>query len=327
MSIKNKFWNNKNVLVTGHEGFLGSHLTKNLNSRGANVIGLDLVLGRKNTVLTNTDRKQIIAIKGDVADYKLVNSIIKKYKIKFVFHLAAEAIVGKCLIHPLAAFSSNICGTWNILEACRNSKQVQSIVIASSDKAYGSHKDLPYNEDLALMGKHPYDVSKSCADLIAHAYSYTYGLPAVVTRCGNIFGPGEYHYSRIIPDAIRCALRGKTLLIRSNGRYTRDYIYVDDIVEGYTLLAENTKKLNLNGEAFNFSNEKPITVLKLVKTIYRSASKKTNYKILNHAKYEIKHQYLSSLKARKILNWKPKYSLEKSLAKTIEWYKDKNDKK
>jgi CDP-glucose 4,6-dehydratase len=321
--IKKNFWNNRNVLITGHEGFLGSHLTKNLLACGARIVGLDVVLGRKNTVLTDFDRNKIAAILGNVADYKLVLESVKKHKIEFVFHLAAEAIVEACFRDPLKAFNSNICGTWNILEACRHSKKVQSIVIASSDKAYGNHKDLPYSETFALMGKHPYDVSKSCADLITLAYAHTYGLGAVVTRCGNIYGPGEYHHSRIIPDAIRCALKNKTLFLRSDGQFTRDYIFVEDAVSGYMMLAEKIRRLKLSGEAFNFSNEAPVSVLGLVKKIYQTAGKKSKITILNQAKYEIRHQYLSSLKARKILNWKPQFDLDNGLAKTIAWYKEK----
>jgi CDP-glucose 4,6-dehydratase len=322
MRPKKKFWKNKRVLVTGHEGFLGSHLTKYLISCGAKIVGLDIVLGRKNTIFSEVDRKKITTVKGNVANYKLMNETIQKHKIEYIFHLAAEAIVGECLKRPLRAFASNIRGTWSLLEACRNSGTVRAIVIASSDKAYGSHDKLPYKENYPLQGKHPYDVSKSCADLLAHAYFHTFGVPVVVTRCGNIYGPGEYNFSRIVPDSIKSVLSNKPVVIRSDGNFTRDYVYVDDIVAGYLLLAQKVQRLNLPGEAFNFSAENPITVLELVKKICGSAGKASACKILNQAKYEIKDQYLSAGKARKILGWRPKYTLEDGLKKTIAWYKD-----
>jgi len=318
--MNKKFWKNKKVLITGYEGFLGSNLTKQLISSGADIIGLDIKVRRKNTILTENDYNKIIIVKDSVTNYELLKNTIYKHKINYIFHLAAEAIVGKCLNNPLLTFSSNIQGTWNILEVARNSKTIKAIVIASSDKAYGSCKKLPYKEDTPLKGTHPYDVSKSCADLIAYTYYNTYKLPVAITRCGNIYGPGDFNFSRIVPDAIKCALLNKQFLIRSDGKFTRDYVFVEDIVNGYILLAEKLQKLKLGGEAFNFSNENPITVIELVKCIYQLLDKKPNYKILNKVKYEIKHQYLASQKAKRILKWKPRYDLELGLKKTIEWY-------
>lgn len=319
-----KFWKNKKVLITGFEGFLGSNLTKTLISLGAIIYGLDIKVNREETVLTSSDYKKIKVIKGSVADYKLVGKLINKNKIKIVFHLAAEAIVDKSYCNPLGAFSSNIEGTWNILEACRNSDAIQSVIVASSDKAYGSHKELPYNENAPLQGNHPYDVSKSCADLITDTYFHTYGLPVVITRCGNIYGPGDFNFSRLVPDAFRCMLLDKTLKIRSDGKYVRDYVYIDDIVAGYIKIAQLLRKRKLSGEAFNLSDEKPMPVIKLLAEINRLNfyGKKLKYKILNTARYEIKEQYLSSVKARRILNWKPVYSLEKGLRNTARWYKE-----
>ena len=317
-----KFWKNKRVLITGFEGFLGSNLTRALITSGAKIVGLDIKTRRKNTILTTNDYRKIVVLKGSVANLKKLKNIISKYKIETIFHLAAEAIVTQCQKNPLRTFSSNICGTWNILEAGRNSKNLESIVVASSDKAYGSHKELPYKEDASLRGDHPYDVSKSCADLLAHTYFHTYGVPVAITRCGNIYGPGDFNFSRIVPDTIRCALSHKVLFIRSDGKFTRDYVYVDDIINGYMLLAEKMNKLKLCGEAFNLSDENPITVLELVKKINKLTSKKLKYEILDQAKYEIKNQYLSSRKARRILGWRPKYTLEEGLKKTINWYRE-----
>ncbi|MFA5337139.1 MAG: NAD-dependent epimerase/dehydratase family protein [Candidatus Omnitrophota bacterium] len=320
--MQNNFWKNKKVLITGYEGFLGSNLTQRLINYGARIWGLDIVTYRKNTLLSREDYKRIKVIKGSIANYALLDKIIKKNRIEIIFHLAAEAIVGKCQSNPLGAFSSNIKGTWSVLEASRLSKTVKSIIIASSDKAYGSHKKLPYTEEHSLCGAHTYDVSKSCADLLARAYFVSYGLPVAITRCGNIFGPGDFNFSRIITDTIRSIIKNKTLIIRSDGKFTRDYVYVDDIVDGYLLIAEKMNKLGLAGEAFNLSNENPISVLGLVKEIYKISKQKPKYRILSEAQHEIRDQYLSSVKARKILGWKAKHSLEGGLTKTIYWYKE-----
>ena len=241
--------------------------------------------------------------------------------IEIVFHLAAEAIVDKCRKSPARAFSSNIKGTWSLLEACRHSPGVKAVVVASSDKAYGSHERLPYHEDTPLRGKHPYDVSKSCADLIAHTYHHTYGVPVAITRCGNIYGPGDFNFSRLIPDLFKSIISDVPFLIRSDGKFTRDYIFVDDVVNGYILLAENVGNKKLSGEAFNFSYESPISVLNLVKKVCALAGKEPLCGIADKVKYEIRHQYLSSAKARKALCWKPVYGLDEGLKRTMSWYK------
>ncbi|MFH2138264.1 MAG: GDP-mannose 4,6-dehydratase [Candidatus Omnitrophota bacterium] len=323
--MNKKFWKNKSVLITGHEGFLGAWLTKTLIDCGANITGLDIVKNRSFSVLNGYGlRERIHGVKGDVANYKFVQRVIKKYKPQIIFHLAAEAIVSRSKKDPVQTFKSNIEGTWNILEVARNTKQIKAIVMASSDKAYGSHGILPYTEEAALKGAHPYDVSKSCADLIGSTYAHTYGVPVATTRCGNIYGPGDANFSRIVPDTIRCVLKGKRLIIRSDGKFTRDYVYVDDIANGYIMLAEQLQKKKLYGQAFNFSDENPITVLKLVDKIYKIAGKNPNYKILSKAKYEIKHQYLDSSKARKVLGWKANHRLEEGLEQAIEWYQAMN---
>jgi CDP-glucose 4,6-dehydratase len=318
--MRNKYWRNKRVLITGHEGFLGSNLAKALLGYGADIIGIDKVKDRPDSVLTDL-RSRMKCVKGNISNLALVKKLISKYKPQIIFHIAAEAIVGEANKNPVRAFESNIEGTWNILEVSRDKKFIKAIVAASSDKAYGSHKVLPYREDAPLKGSHPYDVSKSCADLICYTYWNTYKVPVCVTRCGNIFGPGDFNYSRLVPDAIRCALNARQFVIRSDGKFTRDYVYVEDIVNGYITLAEKMKKLKLYGEAFNFSNEDPITVIDVVKKIYSLIGKQPNYKILNQARYEIRHQYLCSTKARRILGWRPDYTLEKGLEKTIEWYR------
>ncbi len=316
------FWNRKNVLVTGSEGFLGSNLTLALVNGGARVTGLDIRTNRRHSLLGKTDYGRFRLIRGSVANLGLVKRILADSEPEVIFHLGAEAIVGVCNREPLRAYKSNIEGTWNVLEASRLSGKAKAIVAASSDKAYGIHKVLPYREDAALKGTHPYDVSKSCADLICHTYFNTYGLPVAVTRCGNIYGPGDFNYSRLIPDAVRCALSGKTFQVRSDGKFTRDYVFVDDIVNGYVLLAEQLEKKKLAGEAFNFSDENPITVLEFLDSLYKALGKEPDYKVLNIAKNEIKHQYLASGKARRVLGWEPRHSLQSGLRKTVKWYTD-----
>lgn len=322
------FWKDKRVLITGFRGFLGSHLTKSLISRGADITGLDIRTDINTLILGKEDIKKIRIVKGDVADYKLVKKTLDNDKIEIIFHLAAHALVGDCLENPKEAFETNICGTWNILEASRKAgkNRVKAIIVSSSDKAYGDQKELPYREGSPLRGNHPYDVSKSCADLLANAYFHTYNLPVCVTRCGNIFGPGDMNFSRIVPSAIVSAINDKTLPVRSDGRFVRDYVYIDDIVDGYALLAEKLQKLKLGGEAFNLSYENPISVLGLVKMIYRLTDKTPKYRILNKAKYEIRKQYLSSRKARRVLGWRPKYGLHSGMKITVNWYKDVVDR-
>lgn len=320
--MKKQFWKNKRVFITGFEGFLGSHLSKTLLNSGARLWGLDIKTYRKETILSFKELKKIKVIKGSVENLALLNKIIQENKIEFIFHLAAKALVNACLKNPIRAFATNIKGTWNILETTRKSNNAQAIIIASSDKAYGKSSHLPYKETSPLAGSHPYDVSKSCGDLLAQTYSHSFNLPIGITRCGNVFGPGDFTFSRIVPETIRCALTDKPLLIRSDGWFTRDYIYVEDIIKGYLLLAEKIHKHKLSGEVFNLSLQKPISVLKLVKSIYKLCAKKPSYKILNQAQYEIRNQYLSSAKAKRILGWQPKYTLNGGLKKTIKWYKN-----
>jgi CDP-glucose 4,6-dehydratase len=320
--MQDKFWKNKKVLITGYEGFLGSHLSKTLLDALADIYGLDILTGRKETILAVKDLSGMNITRGSVEDYDLVYRIIRQNKIEFIFHLAATSIVREALDDPLRAFASNIKGTWNILEAARQAGNVKAVIIASSDKAYGAQSKLPYCEDSPLCGSHPYDVSKSCADLLAHTYFHTYNLAVSVTRCGNIFGPGDFNFSRIVPETISSVLGAKTLIIRSDGKFTRDYIYVKDVVWGYLLLARKMSSLGLFGEAFNFSNEEPISVLGLVKAIFKLAGKKPDYKIANRAKYEIRHQYLSAAKAKRLLKWKPVYGLAEGLKETIKWYRE-----
>jgi len=317
-----RFWNNKRVLITGFEGFLGSHLTKALFATNAKIIGVDIRTNRKETILSKADYKDLIVYQGSVADAALLKKILRTHRINIIFHLAAEAIVGSSQKDPVKAFESNIQGTWTVLEAARCQGKVQALVVASSDKAYGSHAKLPYREEAPLVAKHPYDVSKSCADLIACTYFHTFQLPVAITRCGNIYGPGDFNFSRLIPDAMKSLALCKTLMVRSDGKYVRDYVYIDDIVSGYLRIAEVLSRRKLAGQAFNLSDEKPMTVIDLLKKIdrYYPSEQRLKFKVLDVARYEIKKQYLCAKKARRVLGWRPRYSLSEGLRRTAEWY-------
>jgi len=295
------FWKGKKVLVTGSEGFLGSYLFKALKKKGSEVIGLD------------------IKINGDVRDYDLIKSVILANKVQVVFHLAAEAIVGRAVENPMEAFSTNTEGTWNVLEACRLSHYIEAVVVASSDKAYGEHEKLPYKENFQLLANFPYDVSKACADSISRSYFSTYGLPVAVTRCGNIYGVGDDNYTRIIPSAIKCIINQQTLKLYDEGKFIRDYVYVDDVVDGYLKIAEQMEKKKLGGEVFNFSGDNPITGFDLIQIINKVSGGRLKYDKSSMMRCEIKRQHLSSEKAKNILGWKPKTDLKIGIERTIRW--------
>ncbi|MTI85031.1 MAG: NAD-dependent epimerase/dehydratase family protein [Firmicutes bacterium] len=316
------YWKYKNVFITGCTGLLGSHLTEQLTKQGANVVGLVRDYVPKSRVFSEELNNNMIIVRGNIEDYNLLARAINEYEIDTVFHLAAQTIVSIANKNPLSTFESNIKGTWNVLDACRQNSGVKRIVIASSDKAYGDQEVLPYIEETSLQGKHPYDVSKSCSDLIAHTYYYTYRLPVCITRCGNFYGAGDLNFNRLVPGTIRSALHGESPVIRSDGSFIRDYFYVKDGAEAYMLLAQKMDDLPIHGEAFNFSNELQITVFELVRKIL-SLMNCSHLKpiIKNEVTEEIRHQYLSTEKAKHILGWQPTYSLDQALKETIEWYK------
>jgi CDP-glucose 4,6-dehydratase len=319
--VMSSFWQDRSVLITGCTGLLGSWMTQELVNRGANVVGLvrDWVPQSRLFSVGLDDR--IKTVYGKLEDLSVLERTISEYEIDTVFHLAAQTIVGVANRNPLATFEANIQGTWNVLEACRRVGGVSRIVVASSDKAYGDQEILPYDETTPLQGEHPYDVSKSCADLICRTYYVSYRLPICITRCGNFYGGGDLNFNRIVPDTIRSALNEKSVMIRSDGTFIRDYFYVKDGVLAYLHLAEQMDRPEVLGEAFNFSNELQVPVLELVKIVLRLMGKSyLEPQILNQAQNEIKHQYLSAEKARKLLDWYPHYSLEEGLKETIDWY-------
>ena len=320
-STKNH-WTDRNVFVTGCTGLLGSWVTAALIAAGANVVGLVRDMVPHSRLISTGICDKITVVTGEVEDYELLERSLNEYQIQTVFHLAAQTIVGIGNESPLSTFNTNIRGTWNLLEACRRLSWVKEIVVASSDKAYGEHDELPYSEDAPLIGRHPYDVSKSCADLIAQAYAKTYQLPVCVTRFGNLFGAGDGNYDRLIPGTVRSIIRNEPPVIRSNGKFSRDYIYVEDAAQGYLILAERMAlDHSLHGEAFNFSYELPQTaedvVNRIIELMDRNDLQPT---ILGTAKNEIPHQFLSASKARKKLGWTPRFNFDEGLKRTVAWY-------
>ena len=315
-------WRDRPVLVTGGTGLVGSWLVRSLMEAGASVVCLvrDWVPGSE--AVRSKVLERVNVVRGDICDRSLLERVLGEYEVNTVFHLAAQTIVGIANRNPISTFEANIEGTWNVLEACRRSPLVKAIVVASSDKAYGDQEQLPYSEDTPLEGRHPYDVSKSCADLITQAYGKTYGMPVAVTRCGNFYGGGDLNWNRIVPGTIRSVLRGERPVIRSDGQFVRDYFYVEDGAACYMLLAEQLLQDSdrLRGQAFNFSNEIQVTVTELVKLVLEKMNSSLMPEIRNEASNEIRHQYLSAERARRDLGWRPLFTLDEGLNRTVAWY-------
>ncbi len=318
--MKKGFWFHKNVLVTGATGLLGSWMAERLAENGANVTTLMRDIVPDSRFFQEGIDKKVNIARGELENYREIERTMNEYEIDTVFHLGAQTIVGTANRSPLPTFRANIEGTWNVMEACRNSKLIERVVFASSDKAYGEQEKLPYTEDAPLKGRHPYDVSKSCSDLIAQSYFHTYGLPVCVTRCGNLYGPGDLNFNRIIPGTIKSVLLGERPVIRSDGTFIRDYFFVKDAADAYMLLAESMERKGIAGEAFNFSTQNKLTVLQVVKAVLKAMDSDLQPRILNEAKAEIRDQYLSSEKANRFLQWGAKYPIEKGLKETIPWY-------
>jgi CDP-glucose 4,6-dehydratase len=316
-----EFWRDRNIFVTGCTGLLGSCLTRFLIEQKANVVGLIRDSVPKSNLYGQQLDKEINVIRGAVENYLLMERVLNEYEIDTVFHLAAQTIVTIANRNPLSTFETNIKGTWNILEACRKSPTVTRIVTASSDKAYGDQLQLPYNEQTPLEGRHPYDVSKSCSDLICRAYYETYRLPVCVTRCGNFYGAGDLNFNRIVPGTIRSIIKNEAPVIRGTGKSIRDYFYIEDGAMAYLTLAEKMEDQRVRGEAFNFSNELQISVLDIVNKVIEKMDSDLEPILLGQAANEIEHQYLSAEKARKLLGWKPHYTLDEGLTRTIAWYR------
>lgn len=321
--MSDTFWLEKRVLVTGCNGFLGSWLTAGLVAAGADVVGLIRDWVPHSHLARMGLRKSINIVYGDVCHYELMERVIAEYEIESIFHLAAQTIVGIANRSPLSTFETNIKGTWVLLEAARRNPTVKGIVVASSDKAYGEQEQLPYQEDAPLMARHPYDVSKSCADLIARSYAYSYGMPAVVTRFSNLYGGGDLNWNRIVPGTIRSVIHDRQPILRSDGTLKRDYLYVEDAVSGYLKLGEHAHDESLHGLAFNFGMDLPTTALEMVEAILKVSGKPELEPIIqNNAKNEIPDQYMLSRLAHEKLGWYPDHSLEEGLIKAMGWYRD-----
>jgi CDP-glucose 4,6-dehydratase len=316
-------WHRCRVFVTGCTGLLGTWLTEWLVDRGADVVGLVRDTVPPSDFYRRGLAARIVTVHGEVENYDLLERAVNEYEIEVVFHLAAQTIVGVANENPRSTFSTNIAGTWNVLEAVRRSSRVRAVVVASSDKAYGTQSELPYREEAPLVGRHPYDVSKSCADLLAQTYWSSYRVPVGITRCGNFYGGGDLNFNRIVPGTIRSVIDGQRPIVRSDGTLVRDYFYVKDGVGAYTLLAEKLLAGECHGQAFNFSNELQVTVLDLVQTIAGLMERPDLSPVVQDAtRNEIPHQYLSAERARRELGWKPHYALEHGLRETIEWYRE-----
>jgi len=317
------FWADRNVFVTGATGFVGAHVARGLVEQGARVVCLQRDAVRANSLDFFDLRRRVTIISGAVEDFALMERVLNEYEVEAVFHLAAQALVGAANRSPLSTFESNIRGTYSLLEACRQSRTVGRVVVASSDKAYGTHEHLPYTEDYPLLGLFPYDASKVCTDVLARSYAHAYGLPVAVTRFANVYGPGDMNLSRIIPGTIVSVLRDEAPVIRSDGTPVREFVYVDDVARGYLMLAE--KITEARGEAFNFGTGEPVQMLDLVNRIIRLAGQEGRLlpRVMLQTKIEreIDAQYLSAAKAEARLGWRAEVSLDEGLRRTIEWYR------
>jgi CDP-glucose 4,6-dehydratase len=320
------FWQDKRVLVTGAGGFVGSWLTHALLERGASVtVILRDHMGQNNFELLGLGARTNL-VYGSVADYAVVERAINEHDVDTCFHLAAQALVLAANRSPLSTFESNVKGTWCLLEACRVSPQVERVVVASSDKAYGSQPRLPYTEDMPLLGMSPYEASKACAEMVTRAYRHTFDLPVTVARCANIYGGGDVNLSRLIPGTIHAALAGQRPVIRSDGTPLRDYLFVDDAVQAYLALGEQLHRPEVRGQAFNFGTERPVSVLELTHRILGACGREDlepDVRGTVSPTHEIQAQYLDSTLARSMLGWQPQVDLGEGLGRTVDWYRQR----
>jgi CDP-glucose 4,6-dehydratase len=316
-------WKEHKIFVTGATGFIGSWLVRRLLEQDAYVTVLIQDWDPQSQLISSGDVQRTRVVNGALEDYSTVERAINEHEPDTVFHLGAQTLVGPALRNPLPTFEANIRGTYNLLEACRVHRNlVQRIVVASSDKAYGEAECLPYTEDMPLQGRHPYDVSKSCTDLIALTYAESYGVPVTITRCSNVYGGGDLNWSQLVPSVIRSVLSNQRPVLRSDGSYTRDFIFVSDVVNAYLLLASKATEKNIQGEAFNFGLQSRVTVMDMTLSVLRLMGRSDLQPLIrNEAKREIRDQSLDSTKARELLGWMPTYSLDQGLMETIDWYR------
>ncbi|MBN1487481.1 MAG: GDP-mannose 4,6-dehydratase [Anaerolineae bacterium] len=319
--VDQAFWHERPVLITGCTGLVGSWLTRALVDSGADVVGLIRDAVPRSELVRSGTIHRIRVVRGDVTDYETLERVLNEYEVETVFHLAAQTIVSIANRAPLSTFEANVKGTWVTLEAARRSPTVKRLVVASTDKAYGAQPVLPYTEAMPLQGQHPYDVSKSAADLITQGYAHTYGLPVAITRCANIYGGGDLNWNRLIPGTIRSVLQGERPVIRSNGKFIRDYLYVQDAVRAYVMLAEALDSPKMRGAAFNCSTKSPVDVLTITNMILQMAGRPDlEPLVLDEVKNEIKDQYLDATKIKEMVGWEPIWDREAALQETIAWY-------
>jgi CDP-glucose 4,6-dehydratase len=316
-------WSGRRALVTGATGMVGSWLVKELLDRGAHVVALVLDLDPQSELVRSGDLERVSVVSGRLEDIGTLERAVTLHEVDSVFHLGAQTLVGAAHRAPLRTWEANVRGTYNLLEVCRrHADLVRAVVVASSDKAYGAAAELPYTEDSPLAASHPYEVSKAAADLIAQSYHTTYGLPVAIARCGNIYGGGDLNWSRIVPGTIRSLLSDERPVLRSDGSMVRDYLYVRDAAAAYVQLGEKVPDDGVAGQAFNFSDESPLTVLEVVAAISeRLGTTRLEPIVLGHAVGEIQEQVLSAAKARTTLGWRPRYDLDTGLGETIDWYR------
>jgi CDP-glucose 4,6-dehydratase len=314
----------RSALVTGGRGFVGAWLCRALLERGVDVVSLDRRSARErpSTLALLGVGSDVAEEQGSLVDRDLIDGVLAARRIDAVFHLAAETIVGTVRDDPAGAFDTNVRGTWTLLEACR-AAGVERVVVASSDKAYGAHRELPYREDFALLPTAPYEASKAAADLIARSYWPSYGLPVAVTRFANIYGGGDLNFSRLVPEAACAVIEGRAPVLRSDGSPVRDLLYVEDAVAAYLAIADHLDRGAVRGEAFNAGGERPYSVLEVVATIARLAGTGVEPDIrgTGNPAGEIDCQYVDAAKLRDRCGWKPEVGLEDGLARTLEWYR------
>ena len=316
-------WKDRRVFVTGATGMVGSWLCRRLVELGADVSALVRDLDPQSELYRSGTIDQLSVVSGRLEDYSTVGRAVSEHEPEVILHLGAQAVVGTAQRSPLPTLEANVMGTANVLEAARvHRRALRAIVIASSDKAYGEKRDLPYVEEMSLEGRAPYEVSKSCTDLIAHSYFCAYGLPVAIGRLGNVYGGGDRNWTRLVPGTIRALLRGHQPVIRSDGTYLRDYLHVADAVLAYLALAEQAGRPDVAGEAFNFSAERPVSVMEVYRAVcLATVGREVEPLVLSHADHEIHDQYLDATKARKVLGWQAAYSLEEGLPITVDWYR------
>jgi CDP-glucose 4,6-dehydratase len=316
-------WAGTRVLFTGAQGFIGSWVAERLLDEGAQVLVLDRPPAEPSRFVLRGLPERCTAVAADLLDPVSLRAAIEDHGVQAVFHLAAAAIVGSAASSPLSTYEVNVRGTWNLLEACRVASEPPArVVVASTDKAYGIHEQLPYREDHALAPRYPYDASKACADIIARSYAHIFGLPVAVTRFGNVFGGGDFNFSRLIPGTIRALLAGERPEIRSSGLMERDFLYAEDAVTAYLAVAGSLDRPELSGRAWNASIGRPVSVLELVRRLIEISGLALEPDVHGDGTPhgEIERQWLDCSAIATELGWAPAWDLRRGLQATFEWY-------